>query len=358
MVVGASVTLQLCSTVTINSRPPAWESNYHAAYVTSAFYIIGIVILIPGSILAPAPWGKPTRWWSVTGGLWTITTFCTVSGSAILGTQVVLLLQLCAMFGCALLFDFIDGKVSCANTGRLGGFLVVLAGAALDAFSPAKAAKDSGSDDTSDRFGLEAIAVILGVAVSGIGYALQARCNGALADDVGSMMRASAICALVSFVVCLPLETYFYFDKKALFYFSVDDWPFWLFGGFQNSFYVASLAVLPQKLGFTTSYLALLLGKLVASSITDELGLGGKVIHFSIFRLASVSLVLCGTALFSGAFTSSAPASDTCNEFVTSLSFCHETGMSVEYIPEVGSRRTSRIADDDARNVKTPLDPA
>eukprot|EP00927_Polykrikos_kofoidii_P076389 TRINITY_DN7341_c0_g1_i5.p1 TRINITY_DN7341_c0_g1~~TRINITY_DN7341_c0_g1_i5.p1 ORF type:complete len:384 (-),score=53.93 TRINITY_DN7341_c0_g1_i5:197-1267(-) len=356
MVVGASVTLQLCSNVKINSRSPQSESNYHAAYVTSVFYLIGIVILTPGSILASAPWKKPTRWWSVTGGVWTISGFCTVSASTVLGTQVVLLLQLSAMFACALLFDFIDGKVSCANTGRLAGFVVVLAGAATDAFSPAKT--DSGSDDTSDGFSLEAIVVILGVAASGIGYAIQARCNGVLADDVGSMMRASAICALVSFVVCLPFETYFYLEKNVVIHFSLDDWPLWLFGGFQNSFYVASLAVLPQKLGFTTSYLALLLGKLVASSITDELGLGGKVIHFSIFRLASVSLVLCGTALFSGAFTSSVPASDTCNESVTSLSFCHETGMSVEYIPEVGSRRTSRIADDDARNVKTPLDPA
>lgn len=287
--VGASVTVQLCCSVLINRRSA--EPGYHAFYVANLSVLLGGVALVPHAAVSSETFRGPKRWWSVLGGLWTLPSFVGIPAGALLGIQLVLLSQLLAMLGTALLFDLRRGRVHWTDATRMSGFLVVLGGVATDNF----AFSSTGSSLTP----LAAL-LLCGSFASGVGYAVQAKCNARLARDVGNTPRAVVISALVNIVAGLPLDLFLLFGKGVRPVADWRDWPLWVFAGAQSAFYIGSLAQLPRELGYTTSYLTLLLGKLISSSFVDALGLAGKVVPFEWKRGLAIALVLVGTALFSG----------------------------------------------------------
>merc|ERR1712217_994924 len=80
----------------------------------------------------PKPWARPRRWWSVLGGLCTITTFTTVVAGNRLGTQTVLLGLLFGQLTTALIVDIVTGKLDLSSWPRFLGFAVVLVSIAFN----------------------------------------------------------------------------------------------------------------------------------------------------------------------------------------------------------------------------------
>jgi uncharacterized membrane protein YdcZ (DUF606 family) len=214
----------------------------------------------------------------------------TIPATASLGTQLVLLAQLAGMLVTALIFDCRAGKISCSDRARIYGFAAVLIGVAVDNIQTIHGGE-----------GFDAWSAVCFVATfgTGVGYALQAKCNGRLARDLGSTARATCFSAAVSILANIPVLLILRFKLGVPLYFSTDDWALWLSVGMQSAFYIGSLAVLPSLLGYTASYLLLLLGKLASSSLADATGLSGKTIDFGLFRATALVLVFLGAALFS-----------------------------------------------------------
>lgn len=214
----------------------------------------------------------------------------TIPATASLGTQLVLLAQLAGMLVTALVFDGRAGKISWSDRSRIYGFAAVLMGVAVDNIQTLNG--EEGFDAWSAVF----FAASFG---TGVGYALQAKCNGLLAQDFGSTARATCFSSAVSILANIPVLLIFRFKLGVPLYFSTDDWVVWLSVGIQSAFYIGSLAVLPSLLGYTGSYLLLLLGKLASSSLADATGLSGKIIDFGLFRATALVLIFLGAALFS-----------------------------------------------------------
>eukprot|EP00928_Gymnodinium_smaydae_P002963 TRINITY_DN11081_c0_g1_i2.p1 TRINITY_DN11081_c0_g1~~TRINITY_DN11081_c0_g1_i2.p1 ORF type:complete len:374 (+),score=79.32 TRINITY_DN11081_c0_g1_i2:905-2026(+) len=314
--VGASVALQLCCSVIINSKAP--DATANALFVTNIQVALGGVMLLP-RLVSATPCRKPGRWWSVLGGVCGSLGFVAAPAGAQAGVQVVLLVQLLAMLSTAFVFDFRRGTVSLSDFTRLSGFLVVVAGVAIENVG---ALKDPGAGSTSGSGSLlSTLILLLAVACSGVGYALQAKCNARLARDLGSTARSTAFSATVTVLTMLPIMCYMVVGRGIRPVFNVKEtWYLWCFSGFQSAFYIGSLASLPKVLGYTTSYLTLLVGKLVASSIIDNYGWAGKVHLFDWERALALSFVFFGTALFSRTSTSAPPRQQ---EGVAEVTSCH-----------------------------------
>jgi len=301
LAVGASVSVQLLATVVINRRSSS--PTYHAVYISSLGVLLGGIILLPQSFASSAPWKRPKRCWSTLGGMCSLPAFCCIPAGAMLGIQLVLLCQLFAMLSTALVFDFRKGDIQRSDSLRLAGFGAVLVGVVTDNIS----AVSSGT-----KFSPVAIALLAATFASGVGYALQAKCNSRLALDVGATPRAILISAAVNVGASLPMGAGVYWGLEVPLTLDLQDWPLWLWCGFQSAFYTCSLAILPGKLGYTTSYLTLLVGKLISSSVLDALGVTGKVVLFDWLRALSLLLVFVGTAFFSGV-ASSRPLQQRCD---------------------------------------------
>eukprot|EP00401_Gymnodinium_catenatum_P079867 CAMPEP_0117501538 /NCGR_PEP_ID=MMETSP0784-20121206/23350_1 /TAXON_ID=39447 /ORGANISM="" /LENGTH=329 /DNA_ID=CAMNT_0005296795 /DNA_START=61 /DNA_END=1050 /DNA_ORIENTATION=+ len=281
--------MNLVVSVILNSRSD--DATPHAIYVNNFSVFLGGVMLVPRAVFSPAPCRKPTYWWSLLGGIYSIPGFVGIPAGNMMGVQVVLLVQLFAMLSTALAFDFRRGHVQLTDMKQLGGFCVVIAGVVVD---------NASSMSFSGPNVLVSLILLLLVFSSGVGYGLQAKCNGRLARDVGSSSRATIISAIVCLVATAPVNAYLCWGDGVQPRFRWNDWYFWAFAGFQSAFYIGSLAKLPQYLGYTTSYLVLLVGKLGSSTVVDAMGVTGKTVPFGALRAMSLVLVFIGTALFSG----------------------------------------------------------
>uniref|UniRef100_A0A7S4QIL1 EamA domain-containing protein n=1 Tax=Alexandrium monilatum TaxID=311494 RepID=A0A7S4QIL1_9DINO len=288
LLVGASVTGMMCTNVVLNGRSP--NPDFHSLYTAQIATLFGGVLLVPRCITAPAPCVRPGRWWSLIGGIFALPGFVCVPASKYVGVQVVLLTQLVAMLGTALLFDIRRGRVRLTDFKRLAGFGVVIAGVFVENLSVGSG---------SEGFSVEALLLLIGVFGSGVGYALQAKCNSRLARDVGSTARSTFISSMVCLVAGVPLDFVFGAGYRIGLVMHLHDWALWLYTGFQSAFYIASLSRLPGWMGYTTSYLVLLVGKLTSSSVVDAMGLSGKVVPFDYVRGLALTMVFVGTALFS-----------------------------------------------------------
>jgi len=286
--VGASVTAQMCVNVKLNGHSSS--PTYHAFYVSNLGILLGGLMLVPRSVFAPKPWHRPVHCWSLLGGICTLPAFASVPAGMMLGVQIVLLVQLLAMLSTALVFDVRAGRIRLSDIRRLGGFGVVVLGVAVENFFSG----GSGGKGMS----VTAALLLLTVFVSGVGFAVQAKCNARLARDVGSTARSTAISAVVAVTAGLPVDATLAWGVGVAPRFSLQDWPLWLFVGLQSAFYIGSLSRLPAHLGYTTSYLALLLGKLSSSSVTDALGVTGTRVPFDWPRGFALGLVFAGTWLF------------------------------------------------------------
>lgn len=288
--VGVSITAQLCVTVILNERSPS--QKYHAFYVSVISILLGGLMLVPRCIQSPEAVKRPKYWWSMLGGMFTVTSFFSIPATMLMGVQLVLLVMLLATLSTALVFDVRRGRVSLSDPRRLAGLGLVLVGLLLDAL-PAWAAGSSTGTTTA------VLLLLLAVFATGIGYGLQAKCNARLSRDLGSVSRATAFSAAVNTFCCLPFAAIIYFGLGVAPTLHTADWPLWMFAGLQSAFYVGSLAQLPKVLGYTAAYVVLLAGKLVSSSVADAMGLAGQRVPFSILRGVSLLLALAGAILFS-----------------------------------------------------------
>eukprot|EP00931_Biecheleriopsis_adriatica_P007100 TRINITY_DN108415_c0_g1_i1.p1 TRINITY_DN108415_c0_g1~~TRINITY_DN108415_c0_g1_i1.p1 ORF type:complete len:384 (+),score=64.30 TRINITY_DN108415_c0_g1_i1:64-1215(+) len=284
--IGISVPLELTNTIFLNqtSENPA----YHGFYVSNLAVIMGGLELIPLSFSSSAPWQKPRRWWHVAGGLCSLPAFGTIVAGAQLGTQLVIVTQLGALMGTFLAMDVIDGRVSLSDYAKGLGLLLVIGGIAMESFGG-----DVRLGSSAASIGMLAL-----VAASGVGYALQSRCNGALADDLGSGARATMVSALVNICCGLPIDAWVFWGTGTSPTFDTRYWYLWLVAGFQSAFYIGSMAYLPKVLGFTTTYVITLSAKLLTSLAIDDLGLVGTAIPIDATRVVSVLCVLGGALMF------------------------------------------------------------
>eukprot|EP00929_Paragymnodinium_shiwhaense_P007528 TRINITY_DN111447_c0_g1_i1.p1 TRINITY_DN111447_c0_g1~~TRINITY_DN111447_c0_g1_i1.p1 ORF type:complete len:367 (+),score=34.81 TRINITY_DN111447_c0_g1_i1:141-1241(+) len=284
--IGVSVPLEMVNTIFLNKNSP--DKSHHAFYVSTLAVFMGGVELMPLALKAPKPWGKPSRWWHLLGGFCSLPAFVTIPAGTLLGSQLVLVTQLAALLATFLLMDLIDGKVKLTNYMRLVGFCLVLGGVALDNIG-LKVGKASS---------LKAVVMLAAVALSGVSYALQARFNGRLAEDVGSSARATCVSAMVCVFLSLPVVAWIRFDIGVAVELDTRFWPLWVVAGFQSAFYIGSMAKLPRLLGFTTCYTITLGAKLATSLMVDSLGFTGTRIPVTFLRVASLACVLVGAVIF------------------------------------------------------------
>merc|ERR1740121_1696900 len=86
----------------------------------------------------------------------------------------------------------------------------------------------SGAKDLPD-FTLTAGAYLTGVYASGVGFVLQAKCTGTLAEDVGGVVRATTINAVVTGIAVSPFVSAVWYSRGVKPTLSAEDWPLWLF---------------------------------------------------------------------------------------------------------------------------------
>merc|ERR1712129_553328 len=199
------------------------------------------------------------------------------------------------------------------------------------------------SSSSGDGNPVLAMVLLAGVFVTGGGYALQAKFTSRLARDFGTTGRATAFNALVNTLASLPIDAVICWGLGEPPVLSLLDWPLWLFVGFQSAFYIGSLAALPSVLGYTASFLILLIGKLTSSTVTDALGVTGKVVPFGWIRGVCSVLVIAGTILFSlECGPAQAPAENSSEIPVcSSLISCHPSFVAPEPDKECGGQRAA-----------------
>lgn len=139
------------------------------------------------------------------------------------------------------------------------------------------------------------VAAVLFVLLAGIGLAVQAPTNAALAKASGSVLLA----ALVSFVagsVVLAL-TWAAIDRTAPS--ALRGAPAWAWaGGLYGACFVAAMAYAAPRLGLATTLTIAIASQLATALVLDHFGLLGlRVAPISLGKIAGVVLVLAGVVL-------------------------------------------------------------
>lgn len=78
----------------------------------------------------------------------------------------------------------------------------------------------------------------------------------------------------------------------------ISNWPFILFVGLQISFYVESLTVIPDRIGYGVTYLVIFLGKVAVSAFVDSVGIAGARVPITGTRAVSLVFIILGFALY------------------------------------------------------------
>lgn len=286
--IGMSVPMGMVVNIMLNSQADESDQKYHAFYVGNLAVVMGGLELLPLTFCSEKPATKPKRWWHLAGGVMSLPSFFTTSAGALLGSQVVLVLQLAALLTTFYLCDLIDEKVRLQDYAKSLALLIIFVGVVLEA--------DGTGVSMAGSF--ESIAMIFLVAVTGVGFALSSKCNSALADDLGSAPRASVVSACINTLFSVPINAYIYFGCNIVFSADTRSWYWWLATGFQNAFYTGSMAYLPKTLGFTRCYVITLSAKMVTSLLIDAYGLTGESISVSVKRICALLIVCAGAIWF------------------------------------------------------------
>merc|ERR1719291_1629841 len=242
------------------------------------------------------PWGKPTTWYSMLGGVFILTQFLTIPAFNVLGVQIVMLATLLGMLFTGMALDWHDGALKANDCRKYFGVLIVMAGVILDIFGPSifGASKHSSSDHCFSSSSLLYVGASFGV---GVGYALMSKANAQLAIDLGSAQRATVMCAIVATLARAPLMAWCWIHGHPP-YLSISDWPYWLAAAVQSALFNCSLAVLPSLLGYTANMIVMLIGKMVFSTAIDAAGWAGQTVPLDAVRAISVLIVLVGNVMF------------------------------------------------------------
>eukprot|EP00928_Gymnodinium_smaydae_P012952 TRINITY_DN1472_c0_g1_i2.p1 TRINITY_DN1472_c0_g1~~TRINITY_DN1472_c0_g1_i2.p1 ORF type:complete len:349 (-),score=45.28 TRINITY_DN1472_c0_g1_i2:31-1077(-) len=295
--VGASVAAACVFSTRINANAPDQGKELHSIYVSSAVLLLGGMLMAPTALGDKTPWGKPTKWYSLMGGVCITLEFLALPAFTYLGVQVVLLGMLLGMLFTGVILDFRDGRLTSREHLRFFGFVVVIMGVILDYFGPGWL---DTAETSSQPFTSASLPWLMASFACGVGYALMAKSNSQLAKDLGSSSRATLVCGIVAVLSRAPLMAWIYFGRGIAPTLSfADEWQYWLAAAAQSAFYNGSLAILPGLLGYTTNCVVMLFGKLVFSSIIDAYGLTGERVPMDVPRVLGVLLVLSGTIVSS-----------------------------------------------------------
>lgn len=289
--VGASISAMVGASVVLNGNT---ASPYHAVYVSALVHVTAATILSPRAVCeGPLRW--PTEWWPLLGGVLAVPQFIIIPVAQRFGVQAVLLTQDAGVLLTALLVDSAKPLTPMRQMCSWGGVLLVLVGAGNDARS-AVAARNGGFDALGG-FTSTAPLCFMAVFLCGAAITLQAKCNGRLAKDVGSSSRASCICLVLSVVVAIPvlLGVYGAGVQPSI---KMSHWPLVLCGGLQALFYLGSLSVIPERIGYGVTYLIVFLGKITISAFIDSFGIAGARVPFTKTRGVSLVFIILGFALY------------------------------------------------------------
>ena len=139
------------------------------------------------------------------------------------------------------------------------------------------------------------IAAILFVLLAGVGLAVQAPTNAALAKTSGSVLLAALVSFIVgSIVLALAWAAIDRTSPTAL-----RGAPVWAWaGGFYGACFVAAMAYAAPRLGLATTLTIAIATQLATALVLDHFGLLGlKVAPISLWKVAGVVLVLAGVVL-------------------------------------------------------------
>lgn len=287
--VGVSVPLEIANTILLNSSADESDRRFHAFYVSNLAVLMGGIQLLPLSLKAgKAPATRPKKLWHLAGGICSLPAFFTISAGSKLGSSVVLVVQLAALISTFFLIDIVDGRVQCSQWLKVVALLIVFTGVVLESL---------GGTSVS-QMDAQALVMLALVGVSGVGYALQAKCNNALAQDLGTAARATAVSACVNIIFSIPIDIYIYFGLQIPVALDTKYWYLWLVAGFQSAFYIGSMAYLPSVLGYTGCYVITLGAKLITSLMVDAYGLTGDVLPVTVTRVVAIVTVLLGSVMF------------------------------------------------------------
>ncbi|CAE8601389.1 unnamed protein product [Polarella glacialis] len=142
--------------------------------------------------------------WPLLGGLCVLTGFANISGSELVGAQIDLLLQLLGMLSMALFLDAREGRITCSDKRRICGFFIVVAGIGAGSIH---FVDECNTVQQQPPF---AAVILVGFFVSGLGYAMQAKCNSQLSANIGGPASACIICAAVTIVAGIPTQAYIF----------------------------------------------------------------------------------------------------------------------------------------------------
>eukprot|EP00747_Dinoflagellata_sp_TGD_P049000 gnl/TRDRNA2_/TRDRNA2_145949_c1_seq1.p1 gnl/TRDRNA2_/TRDRNA2_145949_c1~~gnl/TRDRNA2_/TRDRNA2_145949_c1_seq1.p1 ORF type:complete len:340 (-),score=34.41 gnl/TRDRNA2_/TRDRNA2_145949_c1_seq1:40-1059(-) len=285
--IGVSVPFGMVDTIFLNSEVPADERPFHAFYVNTLCIIVGALELIPLAIKADHPASRPKSWWHLAGGICAIPSFFTIPAARQLGTEAVLIVQLAAQLATFFVLDLLDGRLTMAEYVKIVALIIIFGGAVLEHV-----------DGIFIDVTVYSLVSFLIVAISGCGFALQSKCNTALALDVGNSARATIVSAGIYVVFSLPIQIYILCGRHVYPRLNFAYWDYWLFAGFQSAFYIGSYAFLPKILGFTTCYVITLVAKLFTGLVIDASGLEGEIIAISFTRVIAMVIVLAGAIVY------------------------------------------------------------
>lgn len=299
---GASLPLATANNAILNSR--SQYPNVQSFYTSLLGTLLGGICVFPFSLNSTEKWQAPTCWWSLLGGLCALPACGVLVAVPVLGIQVALLVVLCAHLFTTLILDEIDGRCQLAHSTRLIAVAVVLIGAALDSMHRQQSVDPelSGHEGSRSllRGALTNLFYIAMAAIVGVGYTLQAKCNGRLAKDLGSPARATGVSALVNLVASIPILLLLSNYLGIWPVFLVGDWIQFVFAALQSAFYIGTISVVPDRMGYTFAFMAIQCGSLVVSSIVDAVGVLGVSVAFDAWRFAAINFVFAGLFLLSG----------------------------------------------------------
>mmetsp|Transcript_84197 Transcript_84197/g.132983 ORF Transcript_84197/g.132983 Transcript_84197/m.132983 type:complete len:371 (-) Transcript_84197:290-1402(-) len=306
-VAGVTIPIATANNVILNTRSD--NPEYQAFYTSLLGLVLGGFAVLPVAYLTTTRCKAPTRWWSLSGGIWTIPAFGIVIATPDLGIQLTLLIGLVAQLGATLLLDRLDGRLIFSPPSRSLAVGIVLLGVFLDqrnVLSSSHHHKSYSLLETThvvkaSSIGHNFVRDSSLAALAGIGYTLQSKCNTVLAKDVGSAAGATAVSAVVKLLVSVPIIWYLCVCLDTWPTFLLQDWPRFVYAGFQSAFYIGSLAVLPRFIGYTTTFVAIHCGSFVTSILCDATETLGKRIPFSISRAVALMVVIVGVWMFSKA---------------------------------------------------------
>jgi len=283
--VGTSVPLEMVNVTYLNSEASKDQKVYHAFYVSNLAVAFGAVELLPLSVRASKPLAKPMRWWHLAGGVCSLPAFFTIAAASMFGTQAVLVVQLAGLLATFFMIDLVDGRVKLTEYSKILALIFIFIGVGLD----------SAGSQSSTSGGPVAVLLLPLVALSGIGYALQSKCNNALAEHWGSTARATVASGCIYLCCSLPFDLYINFGCNVPPQFDTGYWYLWLVAGFQSAFYLGSMAYLPRVLGYTKCYVVILVAKLSMGLFIDAKGYAGKVVPVTLSRVFALVIVLLGS---------------------------------------------------------------